>query len=252
MRGLSAATRSPVSFPQNWGGPSWFHVAKNQALGHSLSAFCFPVTRCIFVCVSLSCCTKGDFFALQVVGVAGKVAVGTLLPLTYENAKKRWFKMSSKEKNLGENQTVGHKYHWPRFSWCVSLLWPPQRWLCWTPAPLLSFALYSLFIRLSMGFVKTFSSKSCQNQWKCFWHSLEKKGSLFSFLCFFQQRANLFHSRKKCFQFVLPTAVTPCMFSFPLNPLLIISLEIFLLMLSLGSVAYPICLVHFLVFFCLI
>lgn len=36
------------------------------------------------------------FFALQVVGVAGKVAVGTLLPLTYENAKKRGFKMSSK------------------------------------------------------------------------------------------------------------------------------------------------------------
>lgn len=237
--------------PKLGGGPSWLHVAKNQGLGHSLSAFCFPVARCIFVCASLSCCTKGDFFALQVVGVAGKVAVGTLLPLTYENAKKRGFKMSSKEKNLGENQTVGHKYHWPRFSWCVSLLLPPQRWLCWTPAPLLSFALSSLFIRLSMGFVKTFSSKGCQNQWKCFWHSLKTKGSLFSFLCF-STKVQPFPQQEEMFSVHFTNSCYTLMFSFPLNPLLILSLEIFLLMFSLGSVAYPICLVHFLVFFCLI
>lgn len=163
--------------------------------------FCF-----LFSCGTLHLCVcefkllyRRGFFALQVVGVAGKVAVGTLLPLTYENAKKRWFKMSSKEKNLGENQTVGHKYHWPCFSWCVSLLWPPQRWLCWTPAPLLSFALSSLFIRLSMGFVKTVSSKSCQNQWKCFWHSLETKGSLFSFLCFFSTKGQPFPQQEEMF-----------------------------------------------------
>lgn len=60
--GAVSSKEKPGRLPPKLGfRPSHLHVTSNQALSYSLSAFCFPVACCIFVCESLGCCTKGLF-----------------------------------------------------------------------------------------------------------------------------------------------------------------------------------------------
>lgn len=245
--GLLAARRSLGSSPQ--GCVLDLHVS----CGKEPSTPSFPF-HFLFSCDTLHLCVCEFKLLSQRVGLLCRMLqwLEKLLggPFSHSSIKMqnkedlRWF-LKSKEKNLGGVTDI-------------VVLIPPGGVsavpCCCSPAMALLgpdtsalFALSSLFTRLSTGFVKTCSSERCQNQWKSFWQSLKTKESL-SYLCVFQQRSNLSHSRKKCFQFISLTAVAPCTFSFPFNPLLLPPLEIFLLMFSPGSVAYLICL-HFPLFF---
>lgn len=90
--------------PKTGGGPSWLHVAKNQALGHSLSAFCFPVACCIFVCVSLSCCTKGDFLLCRLLEWLEKLLWGPFYHSPMKMQKREDLRWVPNKKILGETR----------------------------------------------------------------------------------------------------------------------------------------------------
>lgn len=182
---LSAVKTSLVSLTRRW--LLDLHVSTSQRIKHLAFPFYF-----LFSCGILHLCVcefkllyRRVYLICRLLEWLEKLLWRPFYHSPIKMTKRedlRWFP-NSKLKNLRENQSVGHRHYWRHFSWCYLSMalccCPPQQRFCWTLAPLCCFALSSVFIRLSMGFVKTFSSKGCQNQWKGFWHSLKTKGSLF-------------------------------------------------------------------------
>lgn len=89
-------------------------------------------------------------------------------------------------------------------------------WLCCTLVTPSSFAAACPHVPLckaEYGIFQTLSFKRLSKPLKMLWKQLENK-RFFVLICVFQQSFNLFHSMKKCFQFISLKAVIPCRFSF--------------------------------------